>query len=146
TVYACLVGASVVVAGVAELKGGEGKFRSLVASWHALLLLTAVGALSQQQWDRTVVRRGLGSVLLSLAAWQLGGLSARRVEGAVRSGLVATVQKALGEASNHELSPESLLELAAGRWLVEYWSQPPTFSAPEVRKMLVQAVSSIARE
>ncbi|CAM9404686.1 unnamed protein product [Ectocarpus sp. 8 AP-2014] len=146
TVYACLVGASVVVAGVAELKGGEGKFRSLAASWHALLLLTAVGALSQQQWDRTVVPQGLGSVLLSLAAWQLGGLSARRVEGAVRYGLVATAQKALGEASNHELSPESLLELAAGRWLVEYWSQPPTFSAPEVRKMLVQAVSSIARE
>lgn len=74
-----------------------------MASWHALLLLTAVGALSQQQWDRTVVRQGLGSVLLSLAAWQLGGLSARRVEGAVRYGLVATVQKALGEASNHEV-------------------------------------------
>ncbi|CAM9677698.1 unnamed protein product [Ectocarpus sp. 13 AM-2016] len=146
TVYACLVGASVVVAGVAELKGGEGKFRCLVASWHALLLLTAVGALSQQQWNRTVVRQGLGSVLLSLAAWQLGGLSARRVEGAVRYGLVTTVQKALGEASNHELSPESLLELAAGRWLVEYWSQPPTFSALELREMLVQAVSSIARE
>ncbi|CAM9729414.1 unnamed protein product [Ectocarpus sp. 4 AP-2014] len=146
TVYACLAGASVVVAGVAGLKGGEGKFRCLVASWHALLLLTAVGALSQQQWDRTVVHQGLGSVLLSLAAWQLGGLSARRVEGAVRYGLVATVQKALGEASNHELSPESLLELAAGRWLVEYWSQPPTFSALELREMLVQAVSSIARE
>ncbi|CAN0501888.1 unnamed protein product, partial [Ectocarpus sp. 12 AP-2014] len=120
--------------------------RCLVASWHALLLLTAVGALSQQQWNRTVARQGLGSVLLSLAAWQLGGLSARRVEGAVRYGLVATVQKALGEASNHELSPESLLELAAGRWLVEYWSQPPTFSALELREMLVQAVSSIARE
>lgn len=27
TVYACLVGASVVVAGVAELKRGEGRFR-----------------------------------------------------------------------------------------------------------------------
>ncbi|CAN0510651.1 unnamed protein product, partial [Ectocarpus sp. 12 AP-2014] len=146
TVYACLVGASVVVAGVAELKGGEGKFRCLVASWHALLLLTAVGALSQQQWNRTVVHQGLGSVLLSLAAWQLGGLSARRVEGAVRYGLVATVQKALGEASDYELSPESLLELATGRWLVEYWSQPPTFSALELREMLIQAVSSIARE
>ncbi|CAB1099983.1 unnamed protein product [Ectocarpus sp. CCAP 1310/34] len=194
TVYACLVGASVVLAGVAELKGGEGKFRCLVASWHALLLLTAVGTLSQQQWDRTVVRQGLGSMLLSLAAWQLGGLSARRVEGAVRYSLVVTVQKALGEASNHEViaalevvclsfslpaltaeppypwpnhppsgqprpkhathkhpciekfSPESLLELAAGRWLIEYWSQPPTFSALELREMLVQAVSSITRE
>ncbi|CAM9220104.1 unnamed protein product, partial [Ectocarpus fasciculatus] len=146
TVYACLVGASVVVAGVAELQRGEGRFRCLVASWHALLLLAAVGALIQQQWDRTVVHQGLGSVLLSLAAWQLGSLSARRVEGAVRYGLVATVQKALGEASSHELSPESLLELAAGRWLVEYWSQPPTFSPSELREMLVQAASSIARE
>lgn len=45
-----------------------------------------------------------------------------------------------------KLSPGSLLELAAGRWLVEYWSQPPTFSAPELHEMLVQAVSSIARE
>lgn len=74
-----------------------------MASWHALLLLTAVGALSQQQWDLTVVHQGLGSVLLSLAAWQLGSLSARRVEGAVRYGLMATVQKALGEASSHEV-------------------------------------------
>lgn len=40
----------------------------------------------------------------------------------------------------------SLLELAVGRWLVDYWSQPPDFSASDLRKMLVEATSSIARK
>lgn len=41
-----------------------------------------------------------------------------------------------------KLSSTSLLELALGRWLVDYWSQPPTFSSTELREKLVQAVSS----
>ena len=41
-----------------------------------------------------------------------------------------------------KLSSTSLLELALGRWLVDYWSQSPTFSSTELREKLVQAVSS----
>lgn len=45
-----------------------------------------------------------------------------------------------------KLSTTSLLELALARWLVDYWSQPPTFSSSELREMLVQAVSSMTRD
>ena len=38
-----------------------------------------------------------------------------------------------------------MLELAFGRWLVDYWSQPPRFSAVDMRSMLGQAASSIAK-
>lgn len=37
-----------------------------------------------------------------------------------------------------------MLEVAFGRWLVDYWSQPPSFSAPEMRCMLTQAAYSLA--
>lgn len=41
TVYACLVGASVVVAGVAELQRGEGRFRCVEDCYVSLLRLVA---------------------------------------------------------------------------------------------------------
>ncbi|CAN0267498.1 unnamed protein product, partial [Hapterophycus canaliculatus] len=158
-VYACWVGASVMVMGAEELKRGGVRFRKLVASWHALLLLAALTStlfrLQQQRqlqrWEGAVtasamVRGGLGSALLALAAWQLGKLSAREVEHSVRYGLVVTLHEELRKDPDHQLSAASLLKLAAGRWLVEHWSQPPTFSAPELREMLVRAVSSVALE
>lgn len=41
---------------------------------------------------------------------------------------------------------ESLLDLATARWLTEYWSQPPTFSATELRGMLTQAACRLSEE
>lgn len=234
-----------------------------MGSWHVLLLVAAAAALSRQQWDKAVARQGVGSILLALAAWQLGSVSAERVERAARYGVAVTLDKALSGAGDYEvrlagsedkrmpkmmkraiawlcyrvgaccrsclfclvalgggvgslwalesnwswivvgtsrsspretidlreeglgcsrfssicplplplppravrcnhqpptpspttttlpfikLSTTSLLELALARWLVDYWSQPPTFSSPELREMLVQAVSSMTRE
>lgn len=75
-----------------------------MGSWHALLLLAAAAALSRQQWDGAVARQGLGSTLLALAAWQLGSVSAKRVERAVRYGLEVTLDRALRGAVDHEVS------------------------------------------
>lgn len=84
-----------------------------MASWYALLLLAAVTSiLSQQQqqgqWEGLVsafamVSQGFGPVLLALAAWQLGRLSARQVEHSVRYGLVVTLHEALGKDPDHQV-------------------------------------------
>jgi len=78
-----------------------------MAAWHGLLVLTAVVALVQQQpwcWNEAVMRQWLGSVLLSLAAWRLGSVSAKRVEQSVRLGIVATLDEALRGAADHEVT------------------------------------------
>eukprot|EP00903_Cladosiphon_okamuranus_P014741 g13659.t1 len=146
--FACSVGALVVLNGAEKLQGGgvKARLRRLMWSWHALLLVAAAAPLSGQQWDRAVARQGLGSILLALAAWQLGSVSAGRVERAVRYGVAVTLDRALSGAVDYELSASSLLELAFTRWLVDYWSQPPTFSAPQLREMLAQAVYSMTRD
>lgn len=77
--------------------------RRLMGSWYALLLLATVASLPRQQWDRAVVRTGVGSVLLALAAWQLGSVSAKSVERAVRYGLAVTLDRALRGAVDYEV-------------------------------------------
>lgn len=73
-----------------------------MASWHFFLLLAV--ALSGQRWDGTVARQGLGSVLLALAAWQLGSVSAGQAERSVRHGLVVTLDKALSGTNDHQVT------------------------------------------
>lgn len=73
-----------------------------MASWHALLLLAV--ALSRQPWEGTVARQGLGSVLLALAAWQLGSVSAGQVERSVRHGLEVTLEKALSDTNGRQVT------------------------------------------
>ncbi|CAM9971978.1 unnamed protein product, partial [Scytosiphon promiscuus] len=158
--YTSWVGVSAVVRGAAELKRGWVR-SSLMASWYALVLAVVAVIGSQQHKQQQVqqqqpgddtmsaldiVRRAPGPLLLAIAAWQLGSVSGRHVEHSARYGLVVTLHEALGKDPDHQLSAASLLKLAAVRWLVERWSQPPTFSAPELREMLVRAVSSIALE
>ncbi len=78
-----------------------------MAAWHCLLVLAAVVAMLRQQrwcWDEAVVRQWLGSVLLSLAAWRLGSVSAKRVERSVRLGMVVTLDEALRGAADHEVN------------------------------------------
>lgn len=75
-----------------------------MASWHFLLLLAV--ALSRQRWDGAVARQGLGSVLLALAAWQLGSVSAGQVERSIRHGLVVTLDKALSGTNDHQVTHE----------------------------------------
>lgn len=87
--------------------------RRLIGSWHVLLVLNlaAVAALSQpQKRDWAVARQGVGSVLLALAGWQLGSVSAKRVERAVRYGLVVTLDRALRGAADYEVTGGSCEE------------------------------------
>eukprot|EP00752_Nemacystus_decipiens_P010856 g9653.t1 len=146
--YTCSVGVLIVAKGANELRRGEVKVHlwRLMGLWHALLMLPAAAALSRRLWDGPVARQGLGSTLLTLAAWQLGNVSAERVELAVRRGLEGTLDRALKGAVDHELSTTSLLELSLARWLADYWSLPPTFSSAELREKLVHALSSVTED
>lgn len=74
-----------------------------MGSWHVLLLLTTAAALSRPQWDGAVARQCIGSTLLALAAWQLGSVSAKRVERAVRFGLGVTLDRASRGAVDQEV-------------------------------------------
>lgn len=80
-----------------------------MGSWHALLLVATAAALSRQQWDGAVVRQGVGSTLLALAARQMGSVSAKRIERAARYGLAVTLDRALGETVDYEV-------ILAGLW------------------------------
>lgn len=44
-----------------------------------------------------------------------------------------------------KVSTESMLHLAFGRWLLDFWSEPSSFSRTELRNMLLQAVFSVER-
>ncbi|CAN0335813.1 unnamed protein product, partial [Laminaria digitata] len=145
--YGWLVAMAVAARGRGELSEGR-RFWCLMALWHALLILPAAAALFSQ-WDLGLARQWLGCVLLALSAGKMGTVSTQRVERSARYGLVVALGKALRGVDSdhrHEIAEESLLELATARWLLEYWSQPPTFSATELRGMLAQAASRLSEE